>query len=146
MISKNKINLLVNENSIIVPEKIFFPISNLLQYSKVHNEFDILKAREIVNYLHPLFSNHFNLFLECNYIHPANMFITTKRNFLTYCNWLFPILDELMCQIDSKNRINYQQRFIGYLSERLFNVWLLKESKNLKVIEMPLIKFNGAKN
>jgi HPr kinase/phosphorylase len=60
------------------------------------------------------------------------MFISNKKLFNEYYNWLFDILFELESRIDISEYDDYNKRIYGFLSERLFNVWL--EYKNLKVI------------
>ena len=48
-----------------------------------------------------------------------------------YCSWLFGILLELEKRIDISSYDAYQKRVFGFLSERLFSVWLHHE--NLKI-------------
>ncbi len=70
-----------------------------------------------------------------------NMFIMKKKDFDEYCKWLFDILFKLESQIDISNYDNYQSRIFGFLSERLFNVWIKKH--NLKIKEIPVINMEG---
>ena len=64
------------------------------------------------------------------------MFITHKEIFDQYMAWLFGILDKAEEIIDLSiydnlplNERNYQYRVYGFLAERLFNVWLCKNSQ-----------------
>ena len=41
-----------------------------------------------------------------------------------YCQWLFSILFKLEQEINLKNYIGYQQRVLGYIAERLLDVWI----------------------
>lgn len=66
-----------------------------------------------------------------------NMFVMRKKVFNNYCKWLFSILFETERSINLKEYDTYQSRIFGFLSERLFNVWL--EYQNLKSIELPVI-------
>ena len=54
-----------------------------------------------------------------------------------YCKWLFDILLELEKQVDLTKLNEYQQRLYGFLSERLLNVWVIKNK--LKVKNLPVI-------
>lgn len=54
------------------------------------------------------------------------MFITNGAYFNLYCNWAFPLLMELERRIDRGSYDKYQNRVIGFLAERLFNIWILK--------------------
>lgn len=48
----------------------------------------------------------------------------------------FAILFETEKRIDVTNRDSYQKRVFGFLSERLFNVWL--DFKKLKLYHLPI--------
>ena len=41
-----------------------------------------------------------------------------------YCQWLFSILFKLEQEINLKNYTGYQQRVLGYIAERLLDVWI----------------------
>ena len=60
-----------------------------------------------------------------------------KVLFDEYCSWLFSILFELEKRIDITNYNQYEARVFGFISERLFNVWL--EKQQLKVKEVPVV-------
>ena len=65
-----------------------------------------------------------------------NMFIANKKLIDEYCEWLFPILFNLESKVDISKYDSYNQRMFGFVSERLFNVWL--HHKNLKIKEYPV--------
>ncbi len=69
------------------------------------------------------------------------MFVMDKENFNKYCEWIFSILFELEKRIDILNYDNYQKRIFGFLSERLFNVWIVKNQKT--VYEMDVINIEN---
>lgn len=66
-----------------------------------------------------------------------NMFIMNRESFDKYCSWLFGILEEVERRIDISRYSPVQQRVFGYMSERLFNVFI--EAERLKVIHKPLL-------
>ncbi|KQB99320.1 DUF4422 domain-containing protein [Pedobacter sp. Hv1] len=73
-----------------------------------------------------------------NTMHCYNMFIADKAFVEAYCTWLFPILFELEKNI-KVSPYPYQNRTIGFLSERLLNLYVYK---NLKAVgEMPIVYF-----
>ena len=67
----------------------------------------------------------------------CNMFITSKKIFNEYYKWCFDILFELEKRTDISDYDNYNKRIYGFMSERLFNVWL-NYHKELKKKEMPV--------
>jgi hypothetical protein len=64
------------------------------------------------------------------------MFIGKKKVIDEYAKWLFPILFELENYIDITKKDKYNARVYGFLGERLFNVWLIKN--NIKIKELPV--------
>lgn len=69
------------------------------------------------------------------------MFIMKWDDFNNYCNWLFPILKEAEKRIDISHYNVIQKRIWGYMAERLMNVWLYAEKKNL--LFYPVIWINN---
>ena len=71
-------------------------------------------------------------------IYPCNMFLTTRAILNHYCEWLFPILFQLLekVKIDEKWD-NYSKRVIGFVAERLLTVWLVQ--RNYKIKELPIL-------
>ena len=57
------------------------------------------------------------------------MFIMDKKLFNEYAKWVFFILEELEKQVDISNYTDYNKRIYGFLSERLFNVWIEKHQE-----------------
>ncbi len=70
-----------------------------------------------------------------------NMFILRREIFDDYCKNLF----EFLCLIEEKIKIPndmYQDRALGFLGERFFNLYFhyIKNNKNYDILEMPIIK------
>ena len=66
-----------------------------------------------------------------------NMFAMKKSLFDEYCAWLFDILFTLENRIDISDYDIYNARIFGFLSERLFNIWI--EKKQLKIKEVNVV-------
>ena len=64
------------------------------------------------------------------------MFICKKEIIDQYFEWLFSILGELENIVDISEYDQYQKRIYGFLSERLFNVWLDNQKYNIKEIDV----------
>ena len=50
-----------------------------------------------------------------------------------YCEWLFDILFELKRKVDLSGLSSFQGRFLGRISEIIFNVWLDFQIKSGKL-------------
>ncbi len=140
---KDIINLL-NKYDIIVPQRGYTWGSTVKgQYVKSHIANDLYVCGKVLKLKFPEYSDAFEYVFNNNYYFPFNMMIMRKEIFDSYSKWLFDILFELENKIDLNDRDDYNCRVFGFLSERLFNVWIRK-NKDYKIIEMPV--FNVEEN
>ena len=129
---------LLREYDVILPVKRNYYIETVRsQYEHAHNKRDINEAEKIVTELYPEYSEAFAKVMGRTKLHILNMFVMNKALFDEYCSWLFSILFELEKRIDITNYNKYEARVFGFISERLFNVWL--EKQQLKVKEVPVV-------
>ena len=138
IIHKEKIIKILNNYDIIVPKKYKLGVTVEKQYSQIHNIEDLMKCGEIIKNKNPEYSEAFDKVLKKRKIYTYNMFISRKKVFDDYYKRLFDILFEAEKIIDISNYDNYNKRVYGFLSERLFNVWIEKNKDNLKIKEMPV--------
>ena len=68
------------------------------------------------------------------------MFVMNKFMFDKYCTWLFDILFTLEKRIDIASYDKYNARVFGFLSERLFNVWLEKQQLKVKAMNVVFLE------
>lgn len=132
----NKLDLILNEKEIknllkkydvILPKKRNYYIETIWShYEHAHHIKDLEETKKIVEGIYPEYAESFNRVMSGKTLHLYNMFIMNKRDFDRYCEWLFNILFELEKRIDISNYDTYQKRIFGFLSERLFNVWCVK--------------------
>ena len=106
------------------------------QYEHAHNKNDLAITEQIVAKLYPEYSEAFSKVMGRTKLHIFNMFVMKKEKFDEYCQWLFTILFELEKRIDISNYNQYESRVFGFISERLFNVWLEKQALNTKEIDV----------
>ena len=130
---------LLREYDVLLPEKMLlgrnFTVKK--QYEECHNLNDLMTVREILLKDWPSYINAFDTILSKHSFYCFNMFAMRKKYFDQYCGWLFDVLFKLENRINIEHYDSYQKRVFGFLSERLFNVWLLKQ--NLSIKEMPII-------
>lgn len=109
-------------------------------YAKRHFAKDLDLCREVICEKKPDYAGAFDYAMQTILVSIGNMWITRKDIFDRYCEWLFDILFEVEKRIDFSGYDDYQKRVIGFLSERLFRVWLLMQpeavwEENMKLIE-----------
>lgn len=126
---------LLKQYDIILPKKRNYYIETVRsQYEHAHNKRDLDAVERVIAERYPEYSEAFNKVMNRTSLHIYNMFAMKKVLFDEYCQWLFEILFELEKRIDISQYSQYEARVFGFLSERLFNVWL--EYHRLKVYEV----------
>lgn len=129
---------LLQEYDVILPVKRNYYIETVRsQYEHAHNKRDLDETEKIVQELYPEYSEAFTKVMGRTRLYILNMCVMKKALFDEYCNWLFSILFELEKRIDISSYNQYEARVFGFISERLFNVWL--EKRQLKVKEVPVV-------
>lgn len=118
-----------------IPEKGFKTVYQT--YDKMHYGEDLDLTREAISEVCPEYLSDFDKAMNDHFYFNGNMFITYKKTFDSYANWLFSVYDKLEEKIDlNKYEDSYQARVYGFISERLLNVWLLHNHINYK--ELPI--------
>lgn len=102
-------------------------------YGKNHDikDWDVMK--DVVKRLAPDYCSALEAVGSSNYYIPYNMFIMRRTVFDSYCSWLFPILEECEKVIGDKEDI-YQNRYVGFLAERLMSAYLLYHKDDYKIV------------
>lgn len=136
VLDEQTINQTLKKYDIIVPAKSYYTESLKEQYNNNHYKSDLEKTREIISKDYPEYVNAFDKVMKKNTCYAFNMFIMKKELVNEYCKWLFDILFKLEDLIDISSYDEYQRRIYGFLSERLFNVWIIKN--NYKTKEYPV--------
>lgn len=127
---------ILNKYDIIVPMKGYSKKRVYDTYKEKHIEKDLINCKRIIENKYPEYEESFDIVMNQTSIYPCNMFITSKNLMDKYCSWLFDILFELEKETNLENYDDYQKRIFGFLSERLLNVWILKNNLKIKEINM----------
>lgn len=137
ILSEEDINHTLNKYDIIVPQAgHLFKTTIYEQYKKAHDIEDLENCGKIIKDKYPEYYKTFENVIYSNHYFPYNMFICKKEIIDSYCEWLFSIFNELEKHIDIEKKDKYNKRVFGFLSERLFNVWII--NNNYKVKEYPV--------
>lgn len=129
---------LLQKYDVILPVKRNYYIEIVRsQYEHAHYKKDLDEVEKIISEKYPGYLDAFTKVMNRRKLHILNMFVMKKELFNQYCNWLFGILFELEKRINISKYDVYEARIFGFMSERLFNVWL--EQQNLKTCDVPVI-------
>lgn len=140
------IKFVLAKYDLILPVKIHFNKSLLEYYGEHHHLKDLLICKEIISEHFPDYVNSFDIIMSKNTMHPLNMFISNKKVINPYFEWIFKIFELLEDRIDISEYDNYQSRVYGFLSERLFNVWIHKNNLKVKCYPFVNVEANEYRN
>ena len=117
--------------------------SNYEQYLHKHVISDLDRVLEIIKEKYPqMYDTAVYTLKNTKETYLYNMLITNKEIFNDYAKWLFDILFTLEKDIqqDVETRNDYQKRVYGFLSERLFTIYVrYLQSQGSKTLELPVI-------
>lgn len=139
--SEHDINQLLSRFDIILPSKEYTRYTIKQEYAIYHHIQDLFTTRQILLEKQPQYLEAFDRVMNRKWMHYYNMFITRKQLFDNYMTWLIPILTELNKRIDTSSYDPYNARVIGFLAERLFNVWI--EYNQPSIAELHVYKTDG---
>lgn len=145
ILTKKDINKLTEKYDIVIPREADLKMTIYDHYDKNHYIKDLDMCLEAINHLYPDYAQSFDRIVHQNKIRLFNMFIAKKELINQFFEWLFNILKYVEGNIDISTYDTYQKRVFGYLSERLFNVWIYHNSNGLKIKELFVINTEDGK-
>jgi len=142
ILSEKEIIEYMRDHDMILPQKRNYYIETVKShYAHAHNLSDLLQTREIIAQKHSSYLPAFDTLMQQKKLYLYNMFVMKEEAFSHYMNWLFDILFTLESHIDVSSYDIYQRRVFGFLSERLFNVWIIHHQPRIK--EVKVINLEG---
>lgn len=135
ILSEKQIIDYLSKYQCIVPKKRYYIIETVYShYKNAHYIKDLDTTRQVIEDLYPSYLTTFDKVMKHRSLYLYNMFIMRGELCNKYFQWLFDILFELENRIDISDYSLYQKRVFGFLSERLFNVFVY--ANKLNVIEI----------
>ena len=142
VLSRNEVERLLNKVDIILPNKRNYYIETIeSHYAHTHTPEHLAALRQILKTEYPEYMQPLENVLKRTEAHMFNMFIMKRDRVNEYCTWLFPILEELDKKIDSSVYNAFEKRFLGRVSEILFDTWI--EKNGYSYTEIPIIHMEG---
>lgn len=130
VLTKAQLEPLLAQYKVILPKKRKYYVETLAShYAHTMNEDHLPIAREVIQRVAPEYLESFDQTLKQTSGYMFNMFIMPKELVDSYCAWLFPLLTELVKEIGTYEN-DFENRYAGRISERLFNVWLNEQLKS----------------
>lgn len=140
--SSSKILKFLKSNDVIIAKPCFCTIEGEYcsiadDYSHNHISSDWDICMQVILELNPDYKKSIDSYLyNSNKFYICNMFIAKKEWFNDFCSWIFPILFEVENRI-TISKDPFQRRVTGFLSERLFTLYILHNEFNIK--ELPIL-------
>ncbi len=135
-LSREEIDDTLNEYQIILPKRVWVPMTNGALYYKDHTHEAMDVTREILKEEYPQYSKAFEKSLRSTLGYYFNIFIARKEIADGYLEWLFEVLKKVEQRIDLKNYTGQNARVFGYLGERLINAYV--KANNLTHKDFPV--------
>lgn len=125
-----------------MPKGINYDCSLFMNYCYAHVSDDLRTLEAVIHETQPpIYREAFNYIMRSSHVlKHFNMFIMSWTEFDKYCNWLFPLLNEVEKRIDISHYDTVQKRVYGYMAERLLNVYV--RAHKIPVNSCPIIWFN----
>lgn len=99
-------------------------------YKHAHCPEDFDLVMDFIKKIHPEYTEAVETARKSSYAHFCNMFVMTRELFFDYAKWLFDIilpLETMLPVTDEKYNNVAQKRVLGFLGERLFNIWITQQ-------------------
>ena len=143
IIGEKEVSEILKEYDAIVPVARKIKRTVWEQYSRRHIINDLETTRQIIAEIYPSYLSSFTKVMQKKEIFSCNMFVMKRHYFDAYMKWLFDILFELEKRTDISQYDSYQKRLYGFVSERLFDVWITEQK--LKYKPLPVLYFKDLK-
>ena len=143
------INPYLGKVKLFTPYKRKYYIETLKShYEHTHYPEHLQVTRNTVERLYPSYLDAYDKTVNRTWGYMFNMMIIDRNLLNDYCDWLFNILDDVFKQIDTTNYPVFAKRYVGRISEILFNVWLERNlgSGKIKKSEVMELKCNVEEN
>lgn len=130
---------LLADREVIVPRAVRLQKSVRQSYFESHLQEDWQVLKQIIETDFADYADAFCRLENSHTLHLYNMFVARAGFVTEYVKWLLAVMERLDMNIDLTGRDRFQTRVFGFLSERLFNVYLLRHA-HLRVIELPVVQ------
>ena len=116
---------LLDQYRVLVPKKRRYYIESVYtHYAHTFEGAQLEAARRVISEQCPEYLPDFDKLMKGTSAYIFNMFIMDRQLTEAYCTWLFDILERVEQIYSVEGMTDFEKRYAGRISERLFNVWL----------------------
>lgn len=130
ILSHEELTCLLEKYRVIAPQKRHYYIETIFSHYVITlngGEQQLRHTRKIIEEISPEYLSAYDSFMKKRSGYFFNLMILEKQLMNEYCEWLFKILFELENRVDVFGYSDFDKRYIGRISELLFNVWLIHQ-------------------
>lgn len=130
------------------PKRRYYIESLKSHYDHTHYQEHLDVTKIVIKNLYPEYLGAYEKVIHRSWGYMFNMMIMERKLLNDYCTWLFNILNEVFKKIDTTNYPAFTKRYVGRISEILFNVWLERKlsTGELKRKELKELKCHVEEN
>lgn len=140
-ITKEEIEPFLGKIKVFTPPKRRYYIETLKShYNHTHFPEHLEITRSAVEEVSPAYLDAYDKAINRRWGYMFNMMIIERTLLNDYSTWLFGILDIVYKRVDTSDYSAFAKRYIGRMSEILFNVWLEKKIGDGKILESEIKK------
>lgn len=143
ILSNQQLNDLMDSFDAILPQARKLKYTVETHFSRYHDIRDLQLLETILTEKYPEYLPALKQVLTGKRLYANNMFVMKDKQYQEFMDWWFDLLFEFERRIDLANYTDYQKRILGFLAERLLNVWFAHNKLNC--IELPVIYFKKFK-
>ena len=137
VLSKDEINALLDDHDILVGSPITYHETVADTYARVHHSKDMDLMRDYIAANEPDYLEAFDEALRSRSTIYCNMIAARREALDTYMAWVMPLLDYAYSAIDTSDYDDYNKRLVGFIAERLLNVWLIRHRHEYRIAYRP---------
>ncbi|WP_168393264.1 DUF4422 domain-containing protein [Erwinia amylovora] len=138
-LDEDSIKKCIGDADLLLPKKWSVKVAgniNNFEHYKVSDHLhieDYQNALDILTDKYPEYKKAVTLFNDAHNGYYTNMYVMKRDLFIEYSDWLFSILSDLEETLYFKNYSQQEKRVFGHISERLFNIFIIKKIADSKI-------------
>jgi hypothetical protein len=124
VLSRTQLLTLLDKSPVILPAPRRYYIENRkMQFARAHGAATFQALSSVIHRHFPDYSAAFNKTMHRSWGHICNLLVMRRDILDRYCSWLFNVLGKAEDELRKENG-GLQPRILGYMGERLLDVWL----------------------